>query len=125
MLIQNTYSTCLQPQKILILVLPDLETKASKSGTQESNQNTTTPWGKRPSFIYVSIFLKLCFSHFSLINYKIIPSRHSCLLKTSYLNNSTKPTCIANIFQPNWPTINSPPVIGIGIFSPDFTAFSL
>lgn len=56
---------------------------------------------------------------------KLYPGENSCLLKTPYLNNSTEPTCVANIFQPNWPTIHSPPVIGIVVFSPNFTAFSL
>lgn len=82
-------------------------------------------WGETRQFYMFPFFLKLCSSHFGLINYNIVSKLHSCLLKISYLNNSTKPTCIANIFQPNWPTIDSPPGIGIGIFSPDFTAFPL
>ena len=76
-------------------------------------------------YLSVSIFFKAVFLIFQLNTLQNCLQRHSCLLKISYLNNSTKPTCIANIFQPNWPTINSSPVIGIGIFSPDFTTFSL
>ena len=38
MLIQNTYSTYLQPQKILVLVLSNLDTRAYESQTQERNQ---------------------------------------------------------------------------------------
>ena len=83
------------------------------------------PWRKLLIFYTCFHVFKARFLTFQFNKLQFVCRRHHCLFKKSYLNNSTKPTCIANIFQPNWPTINSPPVIGIGIFSPDFTAFSL